>query len=284
MRLSAWLSDPVALGLFHTAFSALGLAILLPTEALLAEYLERHFREEEQSPGQPHHLDASARSIPDLALEGLKREMLRISEAALDIAARSLAGERVTAFRMQQGTQRVSDLGSAVTEATTELLCTGPPRRVTRFLTEIPRAVEAYRELCERSERVVALMRDDENLDPALFAKAGRIQLEALRMVEGSNPFALRLSFEQGSELLGRIEHRVRELEGVLLDRCASMPTSGVHALFERLDAVGRMGQLAFEAGQALACIPGDESRSPRPQPEPEGEAEAVDPTELVTV
>ena len=81
----------VNLALFHTAFNVLGVAVMLPLTPRLASMLARRFVTREEALARPEFLDRTVLVAPALALEALKRELLRATAMARSIAAAALS-------------------------------------------------------------------------------------------------------------------------------------------------------------------------------------------------
>lgn len=81
----------VHLALFHTAFNVLGVAIMLPLAGRLSAALARRFVTREETLARPQFLDRTVLVAPSLALEALKRELLRATGMAQGIAAEALS-------------------------------------------------------------------------------------------------------------------------------------------------------------------------------------------------
>jgi phosphate:Na+ symporter len=93
--LAEWLDaegrPAVVLALFHTVFNLLGVAIMLPLSDRMATLLERLFRNAEEDLGRPQHLDDTLASTPELAVEALRRELLRLRSLVTGIVESALS-------------------------------------------------------------------------------------------------------------------------------------------------------------------------------------------------
>jgi phosphate:Na+ symporter len=67
----------ISLAGFHSVFNILGVLLMLPLNARLAQYLSRAFSSETERLSAPLYLDRSTAANPDLALAALQRELLR---------------------------------------------------------------------------------------------------------------------------------------------------------------------------------------------------------------
>ncbi len=76
-------SPAVGLALFHTVFNVLGVILMWPLGDPLAAFLLRRFRTREETISQPHFLDRNVASVPSLAADALRRELVRLGGMAV---------------------------------------------------------------------------------------------------------------------------------------------------------------------------------------------------------
>lgn len=76
-------SPAVGLALFHTLFNLLGVALMWPLTGRLTLFLQRRFRTREEEVSQPQYIDHNVASVPSLAADALRREMLRLGGMTL---------------------------------------------------------------------------------------------------------------------------------------------------------------------------------------------------------
>jgi phosphate:Na+ symporter len=72
-------SNPViTLALFHTTFNILGVLMMWPLTERLATWLLGRFRTHEEDLARPQYLDKNAISVPSVAVEALRQEIVRL--------------------------------------------------------------------------------------------------------------------------------------------------------------------------------------------------------------
>ena len=81
----------ITLALFHTVFNVLGVLLMWPLADRLAAFLQRRFRRREDDLAQPRFLDANVASVPSLAVDALRREIVRLGGLSLGAALTRLA-------------------------------------------------------------------------------------------------------------------------------------------------------------------------------------------------
>lgn len=83
----------VSLALFHTVFNALGIVLMWPLTTRLVRVLEGRFTTQAELVSKLQYLDSNVLETPSLALEALKREIVRALALTRDLVNRSLARE-----------------------------------------------------------------------------------------------------------------------------------------------------------------------------------------------
>ena len=76
-------SPAVSLALFHTIFNVLGVLLMWPLGERLAAFLLHRFRTREEEISQPRFLDNNVASVPSLAADALRRELVRFGGMAI---------------------------------------------------------------------------------------------------------------------------------------------------------------------------------------------------------
>ncbi|MCG9075619.1 Na/Pi cotransporter family protein [Laribacter hongkongensis] len=98
-RVSEALSlDPsvaTTLALFHTLFNCLGVLLMWPLAGGMIRVLLRLFKSQDEELARPQHLDDSLLDAPELALEAVRKELVRQGDMALEIARHHVLGARI---------------------------------------------------------------------------------------------------------------------------------------------------------------------------------------------
>lgn len=92
--------DPATmLALFHTAFNLIGVVLMWPLTPWLTRWLKQRFRAREEDEAQPQFLDDTVLAVPTLALDALKREVVRAGQVALRMTRSALAGAEAATLK-----------------------------------------------------------------------------------------------------------------------------------------------------------------------------------------
>jgi len=83
------------LAVFHSIFNLLGIMVMLPFISLMVTTLERIIPEKKLEIDQPKYLTASSAEFPDTAIEVLRKESMRVYDAALRIIVDVLGFKKI---------------------------------------------------------------------------------------------------------------------------------------------------------------------------------------------
>jgi phosphate:Na+ symporter len=83
------------LAVFHTIFNLLGIMVMLPFISMMVTTLERIIPEKKLVIDQPKYLTAASAEFPDTAIEVLRKESMRVYDAALRIIVDVLGFKKV---------------------------------------------------------------------------------------------------------------------------------------------------------------------------------------------
>ncbi len=84
----------ITLALFHTVFNILGVILMLPFTAKLANFLSRHFTSKDEILGQARYLDKTLASTPALALNAAVMELQHLSALAIQLCGKASSNTR----------------------------------------------------------------------------------------------------------------------------------------------------------------------------------------------
>jgi phosphate:Na+ symporter len=79
-------SPAISLAMFHTVFNLLGVALMWPLANRLTRFLRRRFRSGDEDVAQARYLDSNVASVPSLAADALRRELVRLGDLAMSTA------------------------------------------------------------------------------------------------------------------------------------------------------------------------------------------------------
>lgn len=151
-------SPAVSLALFHTLFNLLGVALMWPLTERLTVFLQGRFRTREEEVGQPQYIDRNVASVPSLAADALRREMIRLG-------GMTIAGVRNRTALLAGQAARPDDsaaqpgLSQAMRNFLTEVTRHGMSERTASTLAVLLRT-QGYYDLCHELAPDITIGRD----------------------------------------------------------------------------------------------------------------------------
>lgn len=225
-------SDPIRLAAFHTAFVAVGIAIVLPFTHQFARMVERILPD--RGPALTAHLDDSILSLPVVALEAVARVLREATVEALDalLAGMSQPLDDARIGRLEQALRTTQEFFSHI-----------PPQPEH---AEVASSREALLHAMDHLVRLGAYLRPAESVQAALrdpfLEEPARVAQEAIRIardgVHGQLPNGWLPAVEKSAKFLRDWNARERPL---LLEQTAA----GFTAASDTLHALDTMRWLA---------------------------------------
>lgn len=241
-------SDDLALvlALFHTGYSLLGLALMVPLTPRLIRFLSARFEPSDAVWLAPQYLDATLVDVPDLAIRALALEMDRLVNAGFALVHDRLEGKLVRAQDMAE----VLELGEAIraylgqinrgrlSPAAVDALADS-----LRALQHLEELVQAVRELVDPPTRQVA------DFAPAGFARLTETVLGSCTCLDGE---------DVGDRLEALGKESENAYEGIKTDllrkaATAQMPMAAAEHALAYARAVRDLGLMGRKAQRRLA-------------------------------
>ncbi len=225
--LPAPLADPaVMIVLLQALMATTGTLLLWRADTSLARFVHRQARSgSDADEGTPPNLDAALLAFPELALDGLGREVSGLWEVMQKFCRTVLVGERLTSFRVQRDEEFMSRTRRAVDEHAASL---GRLPLSPHLAGSLNAHVTSYRACCRIFDALSELAQQplDRNgtMDAQLRNRILQLQLAVLHVVESSGPSeAPGGGFEPGElrGLLATIHAHGDGLEQRFFDQCA---------------------------------------------------------------
>ena len=254
----------VTLALFHTVFNVLGVVLMWPLANRLAIFLQHRFRRREDDLAQPRYLDANVASVPSLAVDALRREIVRLGGLSL--------GAVLTRLAQAPGVH-----GSAAAAAALSHAISGFVTRMHRgvmsaasadALARLLRAQRYYDQCAELAAEADAVATMDGRLDAELRDSVTELTDEAGELLRQLAPDTAPVA-PASAHQRERFESHYQPLKAALLAAGArgELEIDAMVALLRRLSSLRRAIDQADKAAHLLAA----------PQVDAENEAAAED-------
>jgi phosphate:Na+ symporter len=228
----------IALAGFHTAFNLLGIVLIAPFIGFFSTFINRLVPD--KGPYLTRHLDSSIANVPSVALETVRRVIIDITIASIDIVREMIVSESISALSKT----RLREVGDALSDTrrfltTLKTLKGTSPVFGNRFIS-IMHAIDHVDQLviaCWEFEKLSALQYDRqinhlaqtlaEKVEPVLVRLEGLKHKESIQEMENTSLYMKDLRQKQREEILAKTAAGVmdadiamREIEAIRwLDR-----------------------------------------------------------------
>jgi phosphate:Na+ symporter len=155
-----WFGEPatpaVLVALFHSAFNALGVLLMVPLASSLLAVVGGHFRTREEETARPRYLDDNSLAVPDLAVRALRLELGRtqaFASASLDAAASTPPDE----VRLAREADALKALAPAIAGYAHQLSAAQLPPALVDALARALRTLQYQQSAAEAARQASAL-------------------------------------------------------------------------------------------------------------------------------
>ncbi len=242
----------VSLALFHTTFNILGVVLIFPLTSRLANFLDGRFVTQDEIEGRPRYLDKTVAATPDLALDALVLELLRVNDVVRRMGRAVLADATAPPARLAADDEVVNKLTTAISEFITELeqgrlrpAVTAELAKVLRTVQYLLTAAEEAMLLGRHQGALAALEADD------LVAGVRRFYALITALIERADARAVSFELAASEALLQQIEDGYDEIKAVLLEAGVERRVP-VAAIIEVIDQNSRARRYSRELVKAL--------------------------------
>ena len=262
------------LAMFHTAFNVLGVLLIWPFAARLAQFLKRRFRSAEEDEARPRYIDKTVLAVPALALDALEREVRNMGAIALRTVRSALLVPAPPALALARNQQVVASLNQAIADFITQLSRASLSRDSAAHLPELLRVAryyEAAAELAAESSTAAGEVAEAEGIaSDTSFRRQAHVLLD---QADPAGTLADAAALDAG---LRDFENDYHILKTELLEAGAQgqLPVGDMDARLRAASALRRALQQAVKAARLLGAsgLPADASDSAAPAPPPSGE------------
>jgi phosphate:Na+ symporter len=243
----------VTLALFHTVFNVLGVVLMWPLAARLAEFLARRFRTAEEDEARPQHLDNNVLSVPALALDALIQEVRRMGEIALRGARRVWAIQQVGSPASLPEQAVVAQLNEAIARFIAQLHRVSMAAASAQRLPEVLRAARYYDTVVELSAELMAMPYPGTLGSPVLRDRIMAFLAEAAPLLSVETAEG---AVEPDSRLAD-MQRQYRALKAAVLAEGArgDFDIHDMELCLRRLSRMRRLAEQALKAGATLRAL-----------------------------
>ena len=275
-------SPAARLAMFHTAFNVLGVLLIWPFAARLAQFLMRRFRSAEEDEARPRFLDKNVLAVPALALDALGREVRNMGGITLRTVRSALLVPTPPAMALARNQQIVARLNQAIADFITQLSRASLSRDSATRLPEILRVARYYEAAAELAAEAAAAAGEVPLAEDIASDATYRRQAHALLdQADPAGELADAAALDAG---LHAFENDYQILKAELLEAGAQgqLPVGDMDALLRAASALRRALQQVVKAARLLGTSSMPDA-SPAPDTPPssghEGHGDEVKPS-----
>jgi len=216
MQIVGWLSGHLGiaadnhtlqLAVFHTVFNLIGIIVMLPLLKLLVKFLERLISDDSVEVERPVYLNDSIREMPDAAVEGVRKETVRLYDLAVEVITDGLSiqrevlqsGEKIKRVVKKSSEiidedindlyeRRLKTLYAAIVEFVIHARGGYAEGRLREELNEIRQAgqhvIEAVKGVKHLKKNLIRFMRSDNSFVKKEYNKLRRLIVRVLREID----------------------------------------------------------------------------------------------------
>lgn len=260
--LGAGAEMPTVLAVFHTLFNLLGVLLMWPVTGWLVRRLARVFTSPEEALGRPQHLDATLLPVPELAAQGLEREVARMLELAAACAAGRIRPAPGPAPAPHEQLGAIGRLGQEVRSFIAQLNGRQLPDEVVAALPHLLRAVQHAETIAALAERL-----GGPEAEPAHRAAAPEWAELRMQALEALTPV-----MADEAATAARAEAAYQAVKGALLAAAARgrTPVAALDAALLQAQAMRRIAAAVLKGRRRLRTArPGSAPAAPAGCPIP---------------
>lgn len=234
----------VTLALFHTVFNVLGVIIMLPFAARLANFLSRQFSSKEEILGQPQHLDRTLLSTADLALNAAVLELQRLAKLSRDLCLANIKSSKRDGKKNQALQDAATKLFVAIGDFVMSLQRGAIPADVASALPKVLRCSQYFHSATELAALSKLQARDhtqvsSEKIETILAQYQQEVESVLKQMDPGNANYSDSLLAEKTQELKTRHDdHKEQILQSSVAD---GLPVTDLSEILDRNSAIRRM-------------------------------------------
>jgi phosphate:Na+ symporter len=239
--------DPATqLALFHTIFNLLGVMLMWPLAERLTAWLQLRFRGHEDDEAQPQYLDDNVLAVPALAVDALRREVVRLGHVALRMARGAAMG--TAAVPLAKDDRALRQLAAVIEAFVERMNRNAMPARASERLAHVLLSARRYQSIAEQALLAAGLRELVAADQPALRAQQQAMAVKADALLQACDAQLAEPDLGQLTSSLAAFEADYEALKSALLAAGAT----GAARIFDMEEALRRHSALRRAVQQAV--------------------------------
>jgi phosphate:Na+ symporter len=248
----------VSLALFHTLFNVLGIAIMSPLSSHLATFLQQRFRTAEEDQSTPQYVDKTLTTTPDLSLNALVLEHLRIGTMARQSALNALTGKSHAINETQRNKTAINNLTQFCGEFIAKMQKGNLSTDNVAVISGVLEVSRYYNEVAALATHTTSIHGLTIRIQETALHEKMQIYLEnASNWIQQADPLGEAYSVEQSNDIIQRIKNNYHQIKQELLAAGAEqhIRVGDTSRLLEHISNVRQIVRQGHKAARILYSL-----------------------------
>jgi len=243
-----------SLAIFHTMTKLLGVMLMWPLTGWLVSWLQRRFRSVEEDDARPHFLDSNVQSMPLLALDALRQELVRMAGLTHRLAAEALSREHPDAGAYASSVQTLESLQDSIGEFASGIDRARDDPLLSVALPHALRVAQYHVNSAEQAVEVARLHGQVELSDAEVAAQVNALRGHVVALLDVARPDADGNDAERLANERAALEHQYQDVKARLLREgtAGRLSPRRMATALEMLSALHRLIDQVTKAAQYL--------------------------------
>lgn len=248
----------VTLALFHTVFNVLGVLLIWPFSARLADFLEKRFTSQEEIAGRPQYLDKNVAISPGLALNAAVLETIHLYEVVSRLAYAVLNHPKKAEKQIVSDREAVEQLVTAIGDFIMHMERSTMPKDIAIELPKVLRTNQYYYTVAELSVEIDHQFASTGTIaDVKLGNMLAQFRGEAAQLLLTIDVRAAEFDIDDCEQALKKLDLQYEELKNSILITGAEsgITVKEMSVLLEQYSNIRRLSKQMIKATRYLYLL-----------------------------
>ena len=240
------------LAAFHTLFNVMGVMIMWPLTERLVNFLKGRFRSQEEDIGNPRFLDKNILSTPNLAVDAMSHELMRVGQITSNMAKEAVSADIKDTPRLTTLMHSVQKLNGKIGRYNQKIAQENLTEEISIILPSAMRITRYYSEIARLSSLLPGYYELFDNLSShSLLKLIHEYQKETISLIDACVVSEEQdTSADEGRQLIKSLEKRYQRLQSTILDGAVDGRIKADESI-QLLDALSHIHRLAEQVEKA---------------------------------
>jgi len=248
----------ITLALFHTTFNILGVLLMWPFSARLAEFLEGRFKSLEEITGRPQHLDRNVAVSPALALNAAVLESCHLYEVVSRLSVAVLTHPNRSQKQTQSDREAAEQLVTAIGDFIMHMERSTMPKDIATELPKVLRTNQYYFIAAELAVEIGAQFSSTGKLsNTKLIESLAEFRTEVVNLLQTTDVRIADFEIEECELALEKLKLNYQSLKELILETGAEsgITVREMSVLLEQYSNIRRLTVQTVKATRYLSAL-----------------------------